>query len=587
MYVADTIVAPATPPGTGAVAIVRLSGPHAIAIARALWHPRVLDLTDLAPRRLYLGEIRDPITHAPIDRAMLAVFPAPHSLTGEDVAELQCHGGVYLVRRVVALAIAAGARLAEPGEFSRRAFLNGRIDLTEAEAIADLVAARGESALRMALAQLSGALAARVTNLRRQVIVIRAHLEAEIDFADEDIRLPSRADIVNAIDSLTADLTVLHDSFARGRIIREGVRAAIIGKPNAGKSSVLNLLLGADRAIVTPIPGTTRDVIEDSIALGAGLPLVLADTAGLRESTDPVESLGIERTRRHANDTDLVIAVFDSSRPLDSDDAGVIEMCTGRVGVAVLNKRDLAPRLNAEMLLVRGLELPLVELSTVTAAGLPELRDRLERTLAELAGVSRPGREYGDIETSDRVRDDNDRTAGGANRDRDSNTPVRGSIRDSRSSARDQGDGREGVPLIGRDNDLSSETRDRATSNPSTSGSSVGNPATRSPAAGDLAIKALANGNASTDDLVTEAPVTGDLSTSGGMVAISRERHRDALKRALDSLAAARHSANSSMPPEIVAVDVMAAADALGSITGVVGTEEVLDALFREFCIGK
>ncbi len=467
MYPADTIVAPATPPGTGAVAIVRLSGPRAIAIARALWRPLArADFADLVPRRLYLGEIRDPATAAPIDRAMLAVFPAPRSLTGEDVAELQCHGGVYLVRRVIALATAAGARRAEPGEFSRRAFLNGRIDLTEAEAIADLVAARGEAALTMALAQLSGALAARVTNLRRQVIAIRAHLEAEIDFADEDIRLPSRDDIVRDIDSLAADLTALHDSFARGRIIREGARAAIIGKPNAGKSSVLNLLLGTDRAIVTPIPGTTRDIIEDSIALGR-IPMVLADTAGLRESDDPVERLGIERTRRHTAATDLVIAVFDSSRPLDSDDAGVIAMCAGRVGVAILNKRDLPPRLSADLLLVRGLELPLIEVSALTAAGLPELRDALAHTLAELS-ASDPG-----------------------------------------------------------------------------------------------------------------AAIDGE------QIAISRERHRDALSNAIAALAAARASARSAMPPEIVAVDVMAAADALGSITGLVGTEDVLDALFREFCIGK
>ena len=465
-YSPDTIVAPATPPGVGAVAIVRLSGPRAIAIARALWHPLARNLADLAPRRLYLGEIRDPATNAPIDRAMLAVFPAPRSLTGEEVAELQCHGGVYLVRRVLTLATAAGARLAEPGEFSRRAFLNGRIDLTEAEAIADLIAARGEAGLRMALAHLSGALAARVTNLRRQVITIRAHLEAEIDFADEDIRLPSRADIVRDLESLSADLAALHDSFARGRIIREGARAAIIGKPNAGKSSVLNLLLGADRAIVTPIPGTTRDVIEDSIALG-GLPLLLADTAGLRESTDPVERLGIERTRRHAADTDLVIAVFDSSRPLDSDDASVIALCAGRRGVAILNKRDLPPRLSADMLLVRGLELPLVECSALTSAGLSELRTRLTVMLSKLVGCE-----------------------------------------------------------IGT---------------------------TIDPA----------------------------------QLAISRERHRDALALALDALAAARRSALSAMPPEIVAVDVMAAADALGSITGIVGTEDVLDALFREFCIGK
>jgi tRNA modification GTPase len=469
MYVTDTIVAIATPPGVGAVAIVRLSGPRALAIARTLWHPLTSDLADLSPRRLYLGDIRDPATNAPIDRALLAVFPAPRSLTGEDVAELQCHGGVYLVRRVLALAMADGARHAEPGEFSRRAFLNGRIDLTEAEAIADLVSARGESALRMAWTQLSGALDACVTNLRRQVIAIRAHLEAEIDFADEDIHLPSRADVVREIDLLTSDLAALHDSFARGRIIREGARAAIIGKPNAGKSSVLNLLLGADRAIVTPIPGTTRDVIEDSIALG-GVPIVLADTAGLRESVDPVERLGIERTRRHAGDTDLIIAVFDSSRPLESDDARVIDLCINRRGVAILNKRDLPPRLNSEILLVRGLELPLLELSAVTGAGLPELRDRLERVVAELAGG----------------------------------------------------------------NDLNK------------------------------------------------------VSASGGeTVAISRERHRDALEHALSALATARHSTLAAMPPEIVAVDVMAAADALASITGIVGTEDVLDALFREFCIGK
>jgi tRNA modification GTPase len=229
---------------------------------------------------------------------------------------------------------------------------------------------------------------------------------------------------------------------------------------------VLNLLLGADRAIVTPIPGTTRDVIEDSIALGA-VPLVLADTAGIRESDDPVERLGIERTRRHAGETDLVIAVFDSSRPLDSDDASVIALCAGRAGVAILNKRDLPPRLSADLLLVRGLELPLIELSTVTAAGLPELRDALAHTLAELS-------------------------------------------------------------------------------------------------AGD-----------------TGAAIDGE------QIAISRERHRDALSNAIAALAAARSSARSAMPPEIVAVDVMAAADALGSITGLVGTEDVLDALFREFCIGK
>jgi len=587
MYLADTIVAPATPPGTGAVAIVRLSGPGAIEIARRLWRPLVRSQNDgeLTPRRLYLGEVRDPVTDAPIDRAMLAVFPAPRSLTGEDVAELQCHGGSYLVRRVVALATAAGARLAEPGEFSRRAFLNGRIDLTEAEAIADLVAARGEAGLRMALAQMSGALAARVNGLRRQVIAIRAHLEIEIDFSDEDIRLPSRDDLVGEIDRLTVDLVELHDSFTRGRIIREGVRAAIVGKPNAGKSSVLNLMLGADRAIVTPIPGTTRDVIEDAIALGPWH-LILADTAGLRASDDPVERLGIERTRRHAGDSDLVIAVFDSSRPFDSDDTDVIATCAGRGGVGILNKRDLPARLDAEMLRARGLELSIVELSALTGTGLFALRERLERVIEELAGgdsATAPG----DSATSSSARQSHE---GGE-------PAMSAGAPESRDGAAAAAQARVAAPNHVARADQPGGPRDATTSVPRTAvegaSESTGKSAaiesasepTRSPKNENHAISHVPT---STPENQTLGSATAPInSQKSAIVAISRERHRDALANALDSLAAARQSSLSAMPPEIVAVDVMAAADALGAITGVVGTEDVLDALFREFCIGK
>jgi tRNA modification GTPase len=460
MYPEDTIVAPATAPGQGAVAIVRLSGPRAIEIARTLWHPARDG--EILPRRLYLGEIRDPRTGAAIDRALCVIMPAPNSLTGEHVAELHCHGGVYLTRRVVALAMALGARMADPGEFSRRAFLNGRMDLTEAEAVADLVSARGESALRQALAHLDGALAERVEGLRRQVVGIRAHLEAEIDFADEGIRLPSRNEIAQDIKRLLDDVALLHDSFERGRIMREGARTVIIGKPNAGKSSVLNLLLGSERAIVTPIPGTTRDVIEDSIQLGP-YPLMLQDTAGVRESADEIERIGIARTRRHADEADLIIAIFDGSRPFEDEDRDVIRMCRDRVGVALLNKRDLPQVLSPEKL--AALEMPLLAFSALKAQGVSELRDRLERAVESLLG-------------------------------------KRGES------------GPEGV-------------------------------------------------------------------------AISRERHREALARALEALESARQAALSSMPPEIVAVDVGLAAEALASITGAVTTEDILDAVFREFCIGK
>ncbi len=295
MYEQDTIVAPATPPGQGAVAIVRLSGPRAIEILRRLWHP--MQTGEIGPRRLTLGEIRDPATGAAIDRALAVMMPGPGSLTGEDVVELQCHGGAFIVRRVVGLAIAEGARIAERGEFSRRAFLNGRMDLTESEAVADLVAARGEAALHQALSQLNGALKERVERLRREVIVIKAHLEVEIDFSDEDIKLPGREQVAADLGRLIADIRILHDSFARGRLMRQGARAAIMGKPNAGKSSILNLLLGIERAIVTPIPGTTRDVIEDSIQLG---PMAAGDP-GYRRNPRRRRPDRTNRGRAHAS----------------------------------------------------------------------------------------------------------------------------------------------------------------------------------------------------------------------------------------------------------------------------------------------
>jgi tRNA modification GTPase len=460
MYFEDTIVASATPPGRGAVAIIRLSGPRAFEIALRVWHP-ARQSAPIIPRRLYLGEIRDPQTGRTLDRAMCVIMPGPRSLTGENIAELHCHGGGYLVRKILALATAEGARVAEPGEFSRRAFLNGRIDLTEAEAIADLIEARDANALQQGAAQLVGALSARIKRLRQQVIAIRAHLEAAIDFSEEEIDLPSSEVISAQIVALRDDLSILHQSFERGRIIREGVRAAIIGKPNVGKSSILNLLLGVERAIVTAKPGTTRDLIEDSVDLGESS-LVLIDTAGIRESSEEVEQIGIARTRATAQHADLLIAVFDSSSPLDGEDFEVIQLTEGRRGIALLNKRDLLQCTSIEDLQQRGLKLEVLNFSAVKGDGLSHCREALARLIEEVAG-------------------------GG----------------------------------------------------------------------------------------------------TGAEVVISRERHRDALASALGTLNVALEGLRQRMPPEIVALDIGLAAESLGLITGEISTEDILDAIFREFCIGK
>jgi tRNA modification GTPase len=460
MYLEDTIVAPATPPGRGAVAIVRLSGPQAIEIAQKLWYPRHVS-AQITPRQLRLGDIRDPKNGKMLDRAMCVMMPGPHSLTGEHVAELHCHGGIYLVRKIVALAAAEGARIAEPGEFSRRAFLNGRIGLTEAEAIADLIDARGASALHQSLAHLAGALATRVHGLREQVLTIRAHLEAQIDFSDEEIDLPSRQAMAADVAALREDVALLHQSFSRGRLIREGARAAIIGKPNVGKSSILNLLLGVERAIVTAVPGTTRDLIEESVDLG-DYSLVLVDTAGIRESREEVERIGIQRARAAAERADLIIAVFDSSRCLDAEDSAVIELARGRKGIAVLNKRDLPQRIGAGDLCRQGLSLPIMNFCAVTGDGLTQCRETLAREIEELAGGA-----------------------------------------------------------------------------------------------------------------------------AANQVVISRERHRDALARTLEALNSALSGLKRQMPPEIIAIDIALTAELLGCITGEVSSEDVLDAIFREFCIGK
>lgn len=330
-WVADTIAAIASPIGMGAVALVRVSGPDALAVADRLAAGRA---TQAADRQAMLAVLRDP-SGGVVDEVLMTVFRGPRSYTGEDVVEIGCHGGVLVTRKVLAAVLEAGARLAEPGEFSQRAFLNQRMDLTQAEAVMDLISAQTELAMRAAHEQREGRLGRRTEELRADLLGVVAHLEAYIDFPDEDIDPDTGAVMVARLDHLVENVRSLLATADQGRILREGVRTVIYGKPNVGKSSLLNLLLGYERAIVSPTAGTTRDTLEEVVNV-AGIPLRLIDTAGIRDGGDAIEVEGIRRSLQQLNRADLVLEVVDGSAPSD-EQLGPISPRR----ILILNKSDL------------------------------------------------------------------------------------------------------------------------------------------------------------------------------------------------------------------------------------------------------
>ena len=334
----DIIAAIATPPGEGGIGVVRISGAGAIELAERMFQRK--SQKPLQSHRVYLGTIVDPDAGEALDRALLIPFRAPHSYTGEDVAELHCHGSPYLLRRVLALACRLGARHAEPGEFTLRAFLNGKLDLAQAEAVADLIRARSDAQLRSALALHEGRLSKHVQQLSDALLGVIASVEAHIDFSEEIGELDPQT-LAPAIEGLIQQLDTLLQGARAGRILREGARVAIVGRPNVGKSSLLNALLGEERAIVTNIPGTTRDTIEESLQIG-GVPIVVLDTAGLRESADVVEQIGIERARRAAEQADVILFVYDLSAPDEEADRRLLQSLPPETPkVLVGNKVDL------------------------------------------------------------------------------------------------------------------------------------------------------------------------------------------------------------------------------------------------------
>lgn len=444
MQVSDTIAAVATAPGTGALAVIRVSGAEATQVVQRCTSGRVL-----RAREATLVRVRD-AAGAVVDECVAVYFAGPASFTGEDTVELSCHGGMLVTRRVLERVLACGARPAEPGEFSRRAFENGKLDLTQAEAVMDVICAGSDLALRAAQNQLQGAIGHRVTAAADVLINVAAHVEAYIDFPEEDIAPDTTEVLLAQLDEVAAVVRGLLATADEGRVLREGIRTAIVGAPNVGKSSLLNMLLGYERAIVSDTAGTTRDTIEESVALG-GLKLRLIDTAGLHDSADAIECAGMERSRRAGAEADLVLCVADVSAP----------------------RRELPelPESGAHRLLL------------LNKCDLPEHPD--------WAGVQ------------------------------------------------------EGI---------------------------------RVSCAGGLGREAL------------EAAVVGLFLRDSGerdSLAAINTRHRFALQQAQEALAAAREALLAGVSPEFVDVDLRAALDALGSITGRIDTDDILTRVFATFCLGK
>ncbi len=452
----DTIAAISTPVGDGGIGIVRLSGDESLNILKRVF-VRKRERGDIVPWRVHYGHVIDPTCGEIIDEALAVYMASPNTYTREDVVEISCHGGIIPLQSILGIVLQQGARLAHPGEFTLRAFINGRIDLAQAESVLDVIRAKTQVGLKVAMNQLGGMLSREIKEARAQVVDIIAYLTATIDFGEDDI---PEEDIAPRLTSAICHTQSLLRNADAGIVYRQGLRTAIIGRPNVGKSSLLNALLRDNRAIVTPIPGTTRDTLEEVVNV-RGIPIVLVDTAGITATADVVEQLGVERSRQAIETADLVLFVVDGSEPIYEQDREIAAMVSGRAKVVVVNKSDLPERIDPVELMSLSGDGEVVRASAIARDGLADVEEAISRVV-------------------------------------------------------------------------------------------------------------LAGGASPSDALL-----------------VSNPRHKDALSRALSHLEAAKESLETGMPADFIAIDLTAAADAFGEITGETVTEDLLENIFSRFCVGK
>ena len=376
MFIDDTIAAIATAPGEGGIGIIRISGEKSLQVAQSIFKSKSGKMIkDYNARTLIYGTVVD--NEKVIDEVLVAYMKGPNSYTAEDVIEINCHGGFISVKKILELILSKGVRLAEAGEFTKRAFLNGRIDLSQAEAIIDVIKSKTDMAHEVAQSQLEGNLAKKIKDLRMNVTEVLAHLEVSIDFAEEDVEEITYQTLEEKALELRNEIKKLYDTAESGKILRDGLKTVIVGKPNVGKSSLLNSILGENRAIVTDIAGTTRDVIEEFVNI-KGIPLKIVDTAGIRETEDVVEKIGVEKSRESFSTADLVIMVLDASRKLSEEDMEILESLKNKKTIVLLNKMDLEPQIELEKIEEFVNSEDIIKISALKHQGIEELQDKIE-----------------------------------------------------------------------------------------------------------------------------------------------------------------------------------------------------------------